>query len=103
MVSHRYRSTVAYLILSAALLFGLYRIHEVSVNLDEQANRNTAALCAFRANIYKDRNASIAYLKIHPRGVISPVTNAVIISAAQIRSTIDRQALTLRALQGLRC
>lgn len=62
------------------------------------ARETHGALCALQNDIQLRRDASVEYLEENPRGVVSPVTGAVIISAAQIRQGIANQESTLKAL-----
>lgn len=61
------------------------------------------SLCTFKADLTQRRDSSVTYLKEHPRGVVSPATNAVIITPAEIQQSIDNQNATLKSLSALSC
>lgn len=67
------------------------------------ATETHGALCTLKADIRIRRDTAKVYLKEHPRGVVSPATNAVIITPAEIQRGIDNQNSTLRALSDLDC
>ncbi len=86
------RGIVMFLIFSMLVLSGLTGYQLV------HARQAHAAICALAADIQTRHDASVAYLKAHPRGVVSPVTNAVIITPEQIQQGIDNQESSLRAI-----
>lgn len=60
-------------------------------------------LCGIKANTQAAYDESVKYLKTHPDGLVSQKTGEVLISAAQIQATLDRQAATLVALKDVSC
>lgn len=61
------------------------------------------SLCSLRGDLQRRHDTSVVYLEAHPRGVVSPVTNAIIITSAEIQQAIASQNITLKALSGLNC
>jgi len=64
-----------------------------------------AAICAMETDIQIRRDQSVAFLKEHPSGIVSPVTHAIIITHEQIQQGIDNQNSLLSAMKhsGLNC
>lgn len=87
----RHKYVVAYLFLVVALLAGVYRLETIT-------RENRAAFCALRDDIGRRLEVSREYLEKHPRGLVSPKTNAVIISPAEFRASQRDLARTLHAL-----
>lgn len=81
----------------------IHRIDSQQRELDALAQATHTSLCTFTTDLQRRRDDSVKYLAEHPRGVISPVTNAVIITPAEIQQNIDNQNATLKALSGLKC
>lgn len=65
------------------------------INENRQAK---AAVCALRNDVQIRRDRTVAYLEEHPKGIVSPKTGAVIITAAELQRSIDGQTSTLAAL-----
>lgn len=81
--------------------FAIYLMFKVNSSANEVKNiteNNQATLCAFRNNIQERRDSTVKYLEDHPRGVVSPKTGAIIISAAELQRSVDAQTTTLDAI-----
>ena len=63
------------------------------------------AICALEQDVQVRHDQSVAFLKEHPSGIVSPVTHAIIITHEQLQSGIDNQESLLGALSdsGLNC
>jgi hypothetical protein len=63
------------------------------------------AICYLRADVQRKHDDAVVYLKKHPYGVVSPSTQAIIISADEIQRDIASRKQTLDALAqgGLNC
>lgn len=94
----RHKTAIAFAVLALGVIVSMAR-------LELYANTNRDVLCALEADIERRRDAAQTYLDEHPRGVVSPKTNAIIISAAELQRSIDSQTSTLAALDrgGLHC
>lgn len=103
MLTRERRRSLAMLATMAALMVGVWFNNERG--LSAIARQTHDGLCALRDDVERRRDVSIRYLQKYPDGVVSPVTNAVIITAAQIQQGIDNQTATLTALDraGLVC
>lgn len=69
----------------------------------EQHDTALVALCAFKSDLRGRRDRTAEYLREHPRGIVSPKSNDIIISAAELQRGIDAQNSTLAALGPLDC
>jgi hypothetical protein len=101
----RHKIAIAFAALAIGLGWALLQIGRQADRNAEQARTNHAVLCALQADIMRRRDTSVEYLEEHPRGVVSPVTRAVIITPAELQRGIDSQTSTLEALErgGLHC
>ena len=72
------------------------RVEALARQAAEDARVTVKSLCALRADFKKRVATSEDFLKDHPEGFAG-------IPAATIRSTVDGQKRTIRALGGLRC
>jgi hypothetical protein len=61
-----------------------------------QANKTTAALCVFRADLQSRVDGGEAFLRDHPRGIPG-------ISGKAIRDSLNNQRRTINSLSGLSC
>lgn len=80
------------------LVYLAISVNSSSNEVKDLAENNQATLCALRGDIERRRDDTVDYLKTHPRGVVSPVTHAVIITPAELQRSIDGQTSTLVAL-----
>ena len=83
----------------------LWLAFHVSANTNEikaNAQANTTALSALRADVRTRHDAAVEYLRDHPNGLTDKYGN-VLISQQQLRKSINDQESTLAALYGLNC
>lgn len=99
----RNQTKIGYLILTFGVFLCFVLQYNHSRNLKVVANETHASLCAFKTDLETRRKDTQEYLNAHPLGVVSPVTDAVIIPAAQLQRTIATQTATLEALSILDC
>ncbi len=64
----------------------------------ETAAETHAVLCAYKKNVVSQRDGTARYLRMHPEGF-----PALGITAAQLKSQLDRQNAAVKSLSGLDC
>jgi hypothetical protein len=100
-----HKALLGFVALALGLAWALYEIEEQADRNAAKAKINRATLCALHHDIERRRDDTAAFLERDPRGIVSPKTGAIIITAAELQRSIDSQTSTLRALRrgGLRC
>lgn len=79
-----------------------YRTGQSASDLKALTAQTHGALCTLKADQQRRYDSGNQYLEEHPQGLVSS-HGEVIISAALLRQSINAQAATLKALQGLDC
>lgn len=85
----RHLVLVAYLVLVAAMLFGIYRVETI-------ANRTNASLCSFKADLERRVEATREFLLRNPEGIPG-------ISRAEFERSLASQESTIASLGSLHC
>lgn len=74
-----------------------------SVRQTHQLSTTThTSLCSFVNDLRQSRDSTAGYLADHPQGLVAR-NGEILISAAQLGSTLARQTRTLKSLEGLGC
>ena len=85
----------------AILTYSAYVSGRTASDLKAVAIQTHNSFCAFKLDIQHRHEDGVRYLKDHPTGVTAH--GEVIITAAQIKQSLDFQESTLGSLQGLDC
>lgn len=87
---------------SILVWFGMAQGRQAA-RLTEVAVQTHNSLCALKNDIRGRKDRAVAYLGENPRGLVSPRTGEVLITAALLRDSIDKQEATLSSLSALDC
>ena len=91
MVAHR--NVIAYAVLVAAMLVGVYRVESI-------ANENRESICRFVIDLTNRRDAQVEYRDDLENGTRPPIPGVTI---ADIQRSIDSQTATIDAFAELNC
>ena len=91
MVEHR--NVLAYAVLVAAMLVGVYRVESV-------AKENRDSICRFVVNLTERRDAQVEYRDDLEDGTRPPIPGVTI---GDIQRSIDQQTATIDAFAELNC
>lgn len=97
---------LCFIVVFAVSIMGLmvwqsYRVGENARDLRAVATETHGALCAYKGDLTRRYGDGVKYLKDHPDGLVAH--GEVLITAAQIKRSLDAQEATLKSLRGLDC
>lgn len=91
--------------MAGVMLWQAYRMGEQANDIKNVAVSTHNSICALRSDLQARRDAAVKFIKEHPGGLVSERTGEVLITRAQLDSSVAAQDATLNALGrgGLQC